>query len=64
VEFRTRSKPCVLRDLIAKLETLPQHHPDRPHLTRVVLDLRHELERPAEVDPFAAAASPEKLQGP
>jgi hypothetical protein len=44
VEFRTRSKSCVLRHLIAKLDSLPPKHPDRPHLIRMILGLCRELE--------------------
>jgi hypothetical protein len=44
---------CVLCDLIAKLEGLPPRHPDRPHLIRMILGLRHELER-ADPPPLAA----------
>jgi hypothetical protein len=47
VEFRSRSKSSVLNDLVAKLESLPQKHPDRPHLIRLILGLRSELERAA-----------------
>jgi hypothetical protein len=54
VEFRTRSKSRVLRDLIAKLESLPPRHPDRPHLIRMILGLRRELERAAPQRPLAA----------
>jgi hypothetical protein len=50
VEFRTRSKSCVLRDLVAKLERLSHNHPDRPHLIRMVLGLRRELD-PASTEP-------------
>jgi hypothetical protein len=46
VEFQTRSKSCVLDDLVAKLGTLPQRHPDRPNLIRMILGLRDEIERP------------------
>lgn len=45
MEFRTRPKGKVLDDLVAKLGTLPQKHPDRPHLDRMVYDLRCEIER-------------------
>jgi hypothetical protein len=45
MEFRTRSKSCVLSDLTAKLESLPEEHPDRPTLIRMMLGLRHELEQ-------------------
>jgi hypothetical protein len=34
----------VLRDLIAKLESLHHKHPDRPRLIRMILDLRRDLE--------------------
>ena len=43
--FRTRSKQCVLNDLVAKLEALPTDDPDRPHLVRMINSLRRELER-------------------
>jgi hypothetical protein len=45
MEFRTRSISQVLDDLVAKLAALPQKHPDRPTLIRMVLDLRREIER-------------------
>jgi len=35
----------VLEDLIEKLRSLPKNHPDRPHLTRMVIDLSREIER-------------------
>jgi hypothetical protein len=45
VEFRTRPMSRVLEDLIEKLRSLPKNHPDRPHLTRMVIDLSREIER-------------------
>ena len=45
IEFRTRSKSHVLNDLVEKLRSLPQNHPDRPHLIRMVLDLSREIGR-------------------
>jgi hypothetical protein len=45
MEFRTRSLSQVLDDLVAKLKALPLTHPDRPTLTRMVIDLRREIER-------------------
>jgi hypothetical protein len=33
MEFRTRSKSCVLNDLVAKLDRLRDNHPDRGHLS-------------------------------
>jgi hypothetical protein len=44
MEFRTRPKDKVLDDLVAKLRTLPQNHPGRPHLNRMVYDLSREIE--------------------
>ena len=44
MEFRTRSKSCVLDDLIAKLETLPHKHPDWLLLLRMADDLRHDID--------------------
>jgi hypothetical protein len=41
--LETRTTSRVLDDLVAKLETLPQHHPDRPQLIRTILGLRSEL---------------------
>jgi hypothetical protein len=44
MEFRTRPKGKVLDDLVAKLRMLPEKHPDRLYLDRMVHDLRHEIE--------------------
>ena len=44
MEFRTRSKTTALNALVAKLETLPDNHPDRPNLVRMILGLRGEFE--------------------
>jgi hypothetical protein len=52
VEFRSKAR--VFDDLTRKLESLPPGHPDRPRLTRMILDLRHELERTAPPQPLAA----------
>jgi hypothetical protein len=40
--FRTRSKSRVLDDLVEKLRSLPQNHPDRPRLIRMIIDLNRE----------------------
>ena len=45
MEFRTRSKSCVLDDLVEKLRQLPRPHPDRPHLIRMIIGLSHEIGR-------------------
>jgi hypothetical protein len=45
MEFRTRSIAQVLDDLVAKLEQISPRHPDRPRLTRMVIDLQREIER-------------------
>jgi hypothetical protein len=53
--FRTRSKSRVLDDLVAKLRSLPQNHPDRPRLIRMIIDLSREIERrPNGNEAFAA----------
>jgi len=44
MEFQTRSKTTALEALVAKLETLPDNHPDRPNLIRMILGLRGEAE--------------------
>ena len=36
---------ATLHDLVAKLEHISPRHPDRPRLTRMVIDLRCETER-------------------
>lgn len=43
MELRTKSQ--VLDALIAKFKRLPQKHPDRGRLIRMILDLRREIER-------------------
>lgn len=53
MEFRSKAR--VLDDLTRKLERLTPRHPDCPRLTRMILDLRHELERTAPPQPLAAA---------
>jgi len=53
MEFRTRSRSRVLDDLIDKLRKFPQNHPDRPHLIRMIIGLRDEIER-AKPPPLAA----------
>jgi hypothetical protein len=53
MEFRTRSLSQVLGDLVAKLKALPLTHPDRPTLTRMVIDLRREIERRTVAAPAA-----------
>ena len=35
----------VLDDLVAKLKAMPEQHPDRPMLIRMVIDLRREIDR-------------------
>jgi hypothetical protein len=45
VEYRTRTKSRVLDDLVEKLRRLPSNHPDRAHLTRMIIDLSREIER-------------------
>jgi hypothetical protein len=54
MEFRTRSRSRVLDDLTDKLRKLPQDHPDRPHLIRMILGLRDEIERAKPPLPLAA----------
>jgi hypothetical protein len=43
MKFRTRSKRCVLSDLTRKLGELPEGHPDRLALIRMIEGLREEL---------------------
>jgi len=43
-EKQTTSR--ALDNLSAKLGTLPQRHPDRPQLIRMMIDIRREIERP------------------
>lgn len=40
MEFQTRSITSALNALVAKLEILPENHPDRPNLIRMILGLR------------------------
>jgi hypothetical protein len=54
VELRIRTKSCVLDDLVAKLNALPQRHPDRPQLIRMILGLLREIDRAALPPPLAA----------
>jgi hypothetical protein len=50
IEFRTRSKQRALDDLVAKLETLPDHDSEEKWLLiRMIIDLRHELKRDAPI---------------
>ena len=34
----------VLDDFVERLRSLPRNHPDRPHLTRMIIDLSRKLE--------------------
>jgi hypothetical protein len=45
MHFQTRPIFQVLDDRVAKLETMPQRHPDRPNLVRMIMDLRREIDR-------------------
>lgn len=36
---------------MAKLDAMPPRHPDRPHLIRLILDLRREIEGRASPAP-------------
>jgi hypothetical protein len=54
MEFRTRSRARVLDDLTDKLRTLPQDHPDRPRLIRMIVGLRDEIERAKPPQSLAA----------
>lgn len=58
MQFRTRAKSQVLDDLIAKLKTMPETHPERPHLIRMIIDLRQEIDRRPPTGPAATAESP------
>jgi hypothetical protein len=42
---RAHEAEPVLADFVEKLQSLPRNHPDRPHLTRMIIDLSRELER-------------------
>lgn len=55
-DFRARTKSCVLDELVEKLRRLPQNHPDRPRLIRMVIDLRGEIERRPDDDARSFAA--------
>jgi hypothetical protein len=52
----TRPPSQVLDDLVAKLETMGPHHPDRPTLIRMILDLRREIDRRPAPDHTPATA--------
>jgi hypothetical protein len=47
MELEAQTTSHVLDDLVAKLETLPQRHPDRPQLIRTIIDICREIERAA-----------------
>ena len=48
MRFQTRSKEAVVADLNRKLEQLPERHPARPVLVRMLCQLNAEVERAAE----------------
>jgi hypothetical protein len=54
VELQTRPNWSVLDNLVAKLETLPPHQPDRPQLIRTIIGLCSEIEH-ASPPPLVAA---------
>jgi hypothetical protein len=38
-----RSLKRALADLVERLDSLPEHHPERPRLLRIINDLRAEI---------------------
>jgi hypothetical protein len=53
MDLHTRPPSQVLDDLVAKLQTMGPHHPDRPTLIRMILDLRREIDRRPAPQPAA-----------
>jgi len=51
MDLHTRPPSQVLDDLVAKLQTMGPHHPDRPTLIRMILDLRREIDLRPAADP-------------
>jgi hypothetical protein len=48
------SESPLVDDFVAKLRSCPRHHPDRPHLIRMIIDLNREIERSGTVPPGGA----------
>ena len=54
MDLHTRPPSQMLDDLVAKLQTMGPHHPDRPTLIRMILDRRREIDRRPAPDPADA----------
>ena len=48
MRFQTRSKATVVADLARKLEQLPEKHPERPTLIRMLDQLVAEIKQTAD----------------